>query len=128
MFLYGLLQWLLSNNINNLNSNNKWILNNNNDNNNNNNNNNENNNINNANGNNKWILNNNNNDNNNNNNNNNNKKCILFNSANISERFPESTHISQRRLEFFPVKIVRKLVCFCITKIRLREISSSKKV
>ena len=63
MFLYGLLQWLLSNNINNLNSNNKWILNNNND----NNNNNENNNINNANGNNKWILNKNNNNNNNNN-------------------------------------------------------------
>ena len=53
--------------------------------------------------NNKWISNNDDNKNNNDNNNNNNNSYI----SDISERLPESTHISQRRLEYFLVKIVR---------------------
>ena len=55
--------------------------------------------------NNKWISNNDDNKNNNDNNNNNNNNNSYI--SDISERLPESTHISQRRLEYFLVKIVR---------------------
>ena len=53
-----------------------------------------------------------------------------FNSADISDRLPESTHISRRRLEFSRLKLLEiRMVLFykSLGAISLGEISSRKK-
>ena len=79
--------------------------------------------------------NNNNNDNNNNNNNNNDdddddddNNNSNNNNNNNNNKLPERAHISPEEDWNFPSKNCWELRCFCITKIRLGEIFSRKKV